>query len=605
MADTESFRPSDPLAGVRAAPASPDDVLPPAPEKGLYAYVPGLWVLRNYRKTWLWDDVVAGLVVSSVLVPAGMGYAVAAGLPPITGLYATIVPLFAYALFGPSRIMVLGPDSGLAALIAATVVAASGGDDGRAIALASMLAILTGLLCVAAALFRVGFLTDLLSRPVRVGYMNGIALTIFVAQLPKLFGFSVHASGVREGAVAFVHAVLEGRTNPIALALGGASLVLILAFQLLLPRFPAILAAVVLSTASVAAFGLASDVAVVGAVPRGIPLPSFPRVHYEDLGPLVVSAIGIALVSFAETSVLSRTVAARNGYRVESNRELIGIGLANFAAGFYQGFPISSSSSRTPIAESAGARTQLTGVVGALVIMLLLVTAPGLMRSLPTTALAAVVIAAAIRLVDVRSLRVFWHVRKTDLALSLLAFLAVASVGVLQGIGLAVAFSILDFLRRAWRPHDAVLGRARGVKGYHDLERYPDAQQVPGLVLYRWDAPLFFANSELFRERVIDLVDGSKTPVKWVVVAAEPITDVDTTAAETLQELEVELAVRGVQLAVAEMKDPVKDRLKRYGLVKRIGADRFFPTIGVAVKAYRDANPVDFTDWEEGTISQD
>ncbi|MFO0696151.1 MAG: sulfate permease [Polyangiales bacterium] len=605
MADTESFRPSDPLAGARAAPATAENGFPPTPEKGLYAYVPGLWVLRNYRKAWLWDDLVAGLVVSSVLVPAGMGYAVAAGLPPITGLYATIVPLLAYAVFGPSRIMVLGPDSGLAALIAATVVAASGGDDARAIALASMLAILTGLLCAVAALARVGFLTDLLSKPVRVGYMNGIALTVFVAQLPKLFGFSVHASGVYEGSVAFAHAVLEGRTHPIALAIGGGSLALILGLRALVPRFPAILAAVVLATAGVTMFDLSSDVAVVGAVPRGLPLPSLPRVGADDLLPLFVSAIGIALVSFAETSVLSRTVAARNGYRVDSSRELFGIGLANFAAGFFQGFPISSSSSRTPVAESAGSRTQVTGVVGALVITLLLVAAPGLMRNLPTTALAAVVIAAAIRLVDVRSLRVFWHVRRTDLALSLLAFLAVASIGVLQGIGLAVAVSILDFLRRAWRPHDAVLGRAHAVKGYHDVERYPAAKQVPGLVLYRWDAPLFFANAELFRERVIELVDGSATPVKWVVIAAEPITDVDTTAAEMLQELEVELAVRGIELAVAEMKDPVKDRLKRYGLVKRIGAERFFPTIGVAVKAYRETNAVDFTDWEEGTISQD
>jgi MFS superfamily sulfate permease-like transporter len=338
---------------------------------------------------------------------------------------------------------------------------------------------------------------------------------------------------------------------------------------------------------------------VVGGVPRGIPLPVIPRVHFTDLGPLLVGAGGIALVSFADTSVLSRTFAARNGYRVDPNRELLGLGVANVAGGLFSGFPVSSSSSRTPVAESAGAKTQVTGVVGAVAIAVLLVAAPGLVRSLPVSALAAVVVAAAIGLFDASAIRLFARVRRSDFLVALFCFFAVAGLGVIHGIGLAVGVSLLDFIRRAWRPHDAVLGRAPGVKGYHDVTRYPTAKQVTGLVLYRWDAPLFFANADTFRARIIQIVDGAQAPIKWVVVAAEPITDVDTTAADMIQELDAELAERGVELAFAELKDPVKDRLHRYGLKATIGREFFFPTIGVAVREFLARNRVEWTDWED------
>jgi high affinity sulfate transporter 1 len=584
------------------APASVAGVgVPPCPTKGVQAWFPGVWVLRHYRRAWLSGDVVAGLVLTAILVPAGMGYAEASGLPAVTGLYATIIPLLAYAIFGPSRIMVLGPDSGLAALVAAAVVARSDGDEERAIALASVLAILTGLICIGAALARAGFLTDLLSKPVRVGYMNGIALTVFVTQLPKLFGFSVHASGVVDGALAFVKGVLAHETNGHALAIGGSCLVVILGLRSVLPKVPGVLVAVVGATIAVAVLHLEGEVKVVGAIPRGIPLPSVPAFRLDDLGPMFIAAIGIALVSFADTSVLSRTFAGRHGYRVDANRELFGLGIANLAAGFFRGFPISSSASRTPVAEAAGSRTQITGVVGALAIVVLLIAAPALLRHMPTTALAAVVLAAAIRMVDVAAWRTFFRVRRADFVLSIVAFLAVASLGVITGIGVAVAVSILDFVRRAWRPHDAVLGRARGVKGYHDRKRYPEAKQVPGLLLYRWDAPLFFANADLFRERVLQFVDESAVPVRWVVVAAEPITDVDTTAAEMIQVLDDELGVRGVELAFAELKDPVKDRLQTYGLKARIGHEQFFPTVGVAVKSFLVKNAVEWEDWEESS----
>lgn len=595
----ESTGPSSTLGTSRDGGPVGDDGIPPVPQSGWVSWLPGIWTLRHYRREFFAQDLVAGLVVSAILVPAGMGYAVASGMPAITGLYATILPLLAYALFGPSRILVLGPDSGLVALIAAAVVAPSAGDPDRAVALGSLLGILMGLVCIVGGLAKAGFLTDLLSKPIRVGYMNGIALTVLVAQLPTLLGFPVQASGFLEGASGFVYGVVGGRADVVVSLLGGGCLLLILVVRAVAPRVPAILIAVVLATVIVTVFDLAARVQVVGRVPSGLPLPSLPAVDLADVGRSLFAAVGIALVAFADTSVLSRTFAARNGYRVDANRELIGLGIANLAGGFFSGFPVSSSSSRTPVAESAGSRTQMTGVVGAVTISLLLVAAPWLMQNLPSTALAAVVIAAAIRLFDFRALRLFYTVRKSDFLLSLIAFFAVATFGVIEGIAFAVGVSLLDFVRRAWRPHEAILGRATGMKGYHDIERHPDALQVPGLLMFRWDAPLFFANADLFREHVIAAVDDSAVPVRWVVIAAEPITDVDTTAAEMIEELDYELRTRDVHLVFAEMKGPVKDRLNRYGLKKRIGLEHFFPTLGSAVKAFVASHDIDWRDWED------
>lgn len=588
------------------APAGPVSIrspivppIPALPEKGIWSFLPGLWVLKHYERAWLGRDVLAGLVLTSLLVPAGMGYAEAAGLPAITGLYATIIPLLAYALAGPSRILVLGPDSALAAMIAATVLPLSGGDPARAAAYGAVLALIAGALSIAAGLARFGFLTDLLSKPVRVGYMNGIALTVIVSQLPKLCGFSAKGDGVIEGTWRFAEGLREGRLRPSALAIGLACLAFILICKKLIPKVPGVLFAVVGGIVAARLLGLTGQIPVVGAVPRGFVTPKIPEFSLADAKHLFAGAAGIALVSFADMSVLSRTFAARTGQSVSANRELIGLGVANLAAGFFQGFPVTSSSSRTPVAQTAGARTQLTGVVGALAISLLLVAAPTLVEPLPISALAAVVIAAAIGLFDLGALRVFSRVRASDFVVAMFCFLAVAISDVITGIALAVGVSLLDFIRRAWRPYDAILGRAEGVKGYHDITRYKDARQVPGLLLYRWDAPLFFANADTFRARIIDLVDSAEAPIAWVVVAAEPITDVDTTAAEAVEELDVELQKRGINFAFAEMKDPVKDRLTAYGLQAKIGRDSFFPTLGVAVKEYLEKHPVVWKDWEE------
>ena len=560
---------------------------------GISRWVPALATLRIYERGWLAKDVVAGIVLTAILVPVGMGYAEAAGLPAIYGLYATIVPLIAYAVFGPSRVLVLGPDSSLAAIIAATIVPLSAGDMDLRVALAGMLALLTGTLCILAGLARFGFVTDLLSKPIRLGYLNGIALTVIVSQLPKILGFPASGDGLIEEAVSLVRGMAQGMTNWTSFLIGVGCLGIVFIFKRKWPRIPGVLFAVIASTIVVGAFDLAATagVSVVGPLPQGLPEFQIPAVSLTDLGALLAGAVAITLVSFADTSVLSRTFALRGGYEVDENQEIIALGVANVAAGLFQGFSISSSSSRTPVAESAGARTQLTGVVGALCIALLLVFAPALLQNLPNAALGAVVIAACISLVDVRGVTRLWSLRRGEFVLSVVCFLGVALFGVIQGIFIAIALALFGFIWRAWWPYDAVLGRVEGLEGYHDITRYPQAGRKNGLVLFRWDAPLFFANAEVFREHVLKAISKAPTATKWVVVAAEPVTDIDITAAEMLESLDADLAKEGVTLCFAEMKDPVKDRLKRYGLYEKIGAEHFFPTLGQAVKSFVAAFP--------------
>ena len=558
---------------------------------GWMRWLPGLDTLHRYERSWLRHDLVASLVMTSMLVPVGIAYAEASGLPGINGLYATIVPLIAYALFGPSRILVLGPDSSLAPVILTVVLPLSAGEPQRAVAIAGMMAIVSGTVCVAAGLARLGFITDLLSKPIRYGYMNGIALTILLSQVPKLFGFSVKAKGPLRQAWGIIEKVLAGETNFMALVIGAGTLALILLLKRR-PRIPGILIAVVVATVVVAAFHLEirAGVSVLGPLPRGLPQLRLPLVGTGDLVPILTGGLAVALVSFADTSVLSRTYAARLHSPVDPNQEMVGLGIANLAAAFFQGFPISSSSSRTPVAEAAGSKTQLTGVVGALAIALLLVFAPNLLQYLPQTALAAVVIAAAIGLIEVSDLRRIYRIQRWEFWLSIVCFAGVAVFGAIPGIALAIVIAVIEFLWDGWRPHSAVLGHVEQSKSYHDITRHPEARLIPGLVLFRWDAPLFFANAELFQQRVLDAVANSPTPVRRLVVAAEPVTSVDVTAADALCELDETLHAAGIDLCFAEMKDPVKDKLKRFGLFTRFGEQTFFATVGEAVTAYRSTH---------------
>jgi high affinity sulfate transporter 1 len=564
---------------------------------GWLRWLPGLRTLREYQSSWFRHDLSAGIVLTTMLVPVGIAYAQASGVPGICGLYATIVPLLAYALFGPSRILVLGPDSALAPVILAVVLPLSGGDPQRAIALAGAMAIVSGLACVAAGIARLGFITELLSKPIRYGYMNGIALTVLLSQIPKLLGFSAKAPGPVRQSVAIVRELWAGHAKPVTAAIGIGTLLLILLLKRR-PQLPGVLIAVVAATVLVGVLGLAqtAGVAVLGALPQGLPGPSIPLIRFDDLAPVISGGLAVALVSFADTSVLSRTYAARLHTSVDPNQEMVGLGLANLAGGFFQGFPISSSSSRTPVAEAAGARTQLTAVVGAIAIALLLLVAPMLLQYLPHTALAAVVIAAAIGLFEVADLRRIYRIQRWEFWLSMACLAGVAVLGVIPGIALAIVIAVMEFLWDGWRPHSAVLGEVDTVRGYHDISRYPQARLIPGLVMLRWDAPLFFANAELFSKRALDVVRSAPTPARWLVVAAEPVTSVDVTAADMLCELDDTLQAAGVELCFAEMKDPVKDKLRRFGIFTRF-ENSFFATLGEAASSYLDAHPEARTDY--------
>ncbi len=564
-------------------------------------WVPACALLRHYSPAWLANDLFAGLVLTAMLVPAGMAYAQAAGLPAICGLYATIVPLLVYAVFGPSRVLVLGPDSSLAPLIAAVILPLAAGNAERALTMAGMLAILSGAVCLIAGLARFGFVTELLSKPIRYGYMNGIALTMLIGQLPTALGFSVSGDNFLQRGIASLAGAWQGQINWTAAIISLMCLTVILGCRYWAPKIPGVLLAVMGATFVTWQFDLAAqhNISVIGPLPRGLPILHLPIVSLAELQALLSPAVAIAFVSFADMSVLSRSYAHRGGYEVDANQELVALGLANMATGVFQGFAVSSSSSRTPVAESAGAKSQVAGVVGAICIALLLIFAPNLLQNLPHAALGAVVISACVGLFEFAGVIRLYRLRRSELGFSVVCFLGVTLFGVVPGIFIAIGLALLAFIWRAWRPYDAVLGRVDGLKGYHDISRHPEAKRIPGLVLFRWDAPLFFANAAVFQEHVLQAVAAAPTLTKWVVVAAEPVTDIDITAADMLAELDQRLHQAGMELCFAEMKGPVKDRLKRYGLFTTLGTENFFPTIGQAVDRYVAAHQVEWRDWED------
>ncbi len=549
----------------------------------LQRWVPGIRVATTYQRRWLRSDLIAGVVLAAILVPQGMAYADLAGLPPVTGLYTTVACLVAYAVFGPSRILVLGPDSSISPMIFAAITPLlAGGSAAKAIALAGMLAVMVGLIEIALGIGKLGFIADLMSNEVQVGYMNGLAVTIIVGQLPKLFGFSTDADTFGSEVHAFFTHLDETVAGALLVGLG------VLAVMLFLPRLtrriPAVLVAVVGATAVSAALSLHSHgVPVVGQLPRGVPTPSIPWTKVSDVGPLVAAAIGITLVSLADTIATASAFAARRGEEVDPNQEMIGIGTANVGAGLLQGFAISTSGSRTAVVEQAGAKSQLASVVGAGTVVLLLLFLNSLLADLPQSALAAILVGAAFSLLNLRALVQYYRVRKSALILSLSASLGVILFGVLRGIVLAIILAVILFFRRSWQPHGAVLGRLRGVAGWHSTERNPEAQQPPGVLVYRWEAPLFFANSSAFRTQVRRLVAREKPA--WVIVQCEAITDLDVTAAKMLEDLDRELNAQGVHMAFAEMRSRLQELVYRYGLFETLDRDRFYPSLEAAVAA--------------------
>ncbi|MEA5455454.1 SulP family inorganic anion transporter [Sinomonas sp. JGH33] len=544
------------------------------------------WV-RGYDRDWIRHDLLAGAALVGMLIPAGMAYAQAASLPPAAGLYATIVPLLVYAALGPSRILILGPDSALAPMIAAAVLPLAGAGSPRAIALAGLLAVFIGVYLLLAALFRLGALTGLLSGPIRLGYLGGIALTVAANQLPTLLGISAPGDIPWERLAVVVGVVADRGVNVVAFLLGLGSLVLIAAPRVLRWKVPGALFAVVGSMLAVWLAALTDRVAVVGRLPQGLPLPQLAGITLPDALGLLAPAAGIALMVFADTSVLSQSLASREGLSVSGTREMAALGAANFATGLFGGFPVSVSSSRTPVAIDAGGRTQLTGVVAALLVAVFMAAVPGLTVYLPTATLAAVVIGAAFALVDPRAITRLWRMSRGESLLMFATFAGVTTIGVLQGIVIAVALSLLDFIRQAWNPYRAELGDRPDVPGYHDLSRHPEAQRVPGLILARFDAPLFFANGPVFAAFIRGLVEAEKRAVTHVVVAAEPLTGIDTTALDEVVLLDDWLDAHGIELVFAELKGPVKDKLLQFGTVERFGPDHFYPTVSAAVRDLR------------------
>lgn len=556
--------------------------VPPAAAKGpAERWMPGLMTLRHYERGWLRPDVVAGVVLAAILVPQGMAYAELAGLPAVTGLYTTIACLVAYAVFGPSKVLVLGPDSSVSPLILATITPlVAAGDPAKALVLAAMLAVLVGLIEIGLGVAKLGFVADLLSSEVRVGYLNGLAVVIIVGQLPKLFGFSTDADGFVDEVRQFLGHL--GETDRATLITGLCVLAVLLVLPRVTKKVPAVLVAVVGVTVLSALLDLSgAGVATVGALPQGVPRPALPWTGWSDVLPLVVGAVGITMVSLTDTIATASSFAARRGDEVDADQEMVGIGTANIAAGLFQGFAVSVSGSRTAVADQAGARSQATGLVGAGLVAVLLLFLNGLLADLPQTALAAVVIVAALSLMDLTALARYASVRPSSLAISLVASAGVIFLGVLQGIVVAIVLAVLLFFRRNWWPHGAVLGQVPELGGWHSVAEHPEARQLDDVVVYRWEAPLFFANAGQFRDQVRKLVRDHEP--RWIVLQCEAVTDIDVTAAEIVRDLDEELNAKGIHIAFVELRDRLRDLIRRYGLHTTLDQEHFYPSLDRAL----------------------
>jgi SulP family sulfate permease len=550
----------------------------------------------EYRRPWLRGDLLGGLTMAAYVVPQMMAYSAIAGLPVVTGLWAVLLPLLLYALLGTSRLLAVGPESATAVMTATAVAPLAAGDPTRYATLAAALAVVTGLLAVLAPVARLGFLADLLSKPVLVGYLAGLAVTMVVGQLGKITKVSVEGMSLPAEVRSFVAGVPDVHGPTVALAT--AVLLGLFLVQWRLPRLPGPLLLVLGATVAVAAFDLQRyGIAVVGSVPSGLPLPALPDVSaYIDL---VAPAFGVLLVAFADTILTARSFASRAGADAGSNRgtdidanvELRALGACNIGAGLLRGFPVSSSASRTALNEAAGAHTQLSSLVTLICVVGVLLFAGPLLAQFPLAALGALIIYAAVRLVDLAELRRLAAFRRSELLLALATAIGVLLVGLLYGVVLAVGLSVVLLLVQVSRPHDAIQGIVPGLAGMHDIDDYPQAAIVPGLVVYRYDSPLFFANAEDFRRRALAAAEFQGSTVSWFVLNMEANVEVDITGLDAVEAVRTALAERGIVLALARVKRDLQDELDAYGLTERIGVERIFPTLPTAVAAYEATHP--------------
>jgi high affinity sulfate transporter 1 len=547
-------------------------------------YTPGLRQLLDYRREWLRIDLVAGVSVAAVAVPTAIAYAQLIGFEPIVGLYAAILPLVAYALFGTSRQLIVNPDAATCAIFAATVLPLSDGDPDTLRSLSVVLAVFTGLVCIAAGIFRLGFVADFLAKPILVGYLNGVAISIFLGQIGKVFGFSMQSRGIIPRLIEFAGKLPQ--THLPTLAAGLTTLVVIMGSKHVSPRAPAPLLATAAAVALVYGLGLeTSGVAVVGALPAGLPGLSWPQFDPDLLKPLLGGALGVALVSFSSGMVTARSFAARNRYDIDVDQEFIALGACQIASGLSQGFAVTGADSRTAVNDAMGGKTQMVGLIAAatMAAVLFFLTEP--LRYLPVAALGAVLIVAAVGLFDVASLRKMWRVNRAECVLSLFTTLGVIWLDLLEGILLAVGSALLLLVKRVSRPPDAVLGRVPGMRGWHEMAHHQDATTHPGLLVYRFSAAIVFFNAGYFKKRVLELVAGHPD-IEWFIVDGSTVNLVDITGAEMLETLVEELAARGVRFGLANVRREVRNVLEHAGAFKRIGIDFIFPTLNTASDAF-------------------
>lgn len=550
------------------------------------AVAPGLSQFRGYQRDWLRGDVVAGLTVAAYLVPQVMAYATVAGLPPVVGLWAALVPLAVYAVLGSSRQLSAGPESTTALMTATALAPLAAGDPGRYAALAAAAALLVGAMCFVAGLVRLGFLADLLSRPVLIGYMTGVALIMIASQLGKVTGVSVEGEEFIDQIRSFVGGLDELHWPTIMLA--AAVLVVLLVLAWLTPRLPGPLIAILVAAVVVSVFALhRNGIKVVGDIPGGLPTPAVPILSMADVMALLIPAAGIAIVAFNDNVLTARTFAFRHGQDIDANAELRALGVCNVGAGLTQGFPVSSSGSRTALGDAVGSRSQLYSLVALVFMVVVMLFGRGVLAMFPSAALGALVVYAALRLIDVSEFKRLARFRRSEVVLALATTAAVLVFGVLYGVLVAIGLSILELLRRMARAHDGVLGFVPGVAGMHDVDDYPEANLVPGLLVYRYDAPLFFANAENFRLRAMAAVDDYPGRVEWFLLNAEANVEVDLTALDAVDQLRTELERRGIVFAMARVKQDLRDSLVAAGLLDKIGEEHIYPTLPTAVEAYR------------------
>jgi high affinity sulfate transporter 1 len=542
-------------------------------------------LLRPYRLTWLRRDLIAGATVAAYLVPQVMAYATVAGLPPVAGLWAILAPLAVYALLGTSRQLSVGPESTTALLTATVIAPLAAGQPGRYAVLCATLAVVVGLLGVIGFVARLGVVADLLSRPVLVGYLAGVAVTMIVGQLGRLTGVKVSGNTFLIQLTSFVRDLSQAQASTMFFA--AAVLAFLLIGQWRAPHLPMPLLAVLLATTAVAVFNLRNHgIGVVGPIPQGLPTPVLPRPG--DLTDLILPAVGVLVVGYSDTILTARSFAARGRTRVDANRELLAVGVANVGAGLLRGFPISSSGSRTALAAGSGARSQVYSLTTlGLVVIVLLVGGP-VLALFPTAALGAIVVFAAVRLIDLAGFRRLYTFRRNELILALATLVGVLVFDVLYGVLLAIALSVAEMLLRIARPHDAIQGMVPDLAGMHDIDDYPEARTIPGLLVYRYDSPLFFANAEDFRSRALAAVAAQNERVSWFVLNVEANVEVDITALDSLEQLRSDLVGRGIVFAFARVKRDLLDDLEAYGLAAAVGRDRLFPTLPAAVAAYEE-----------------